>query len=556
MGIFKLFFYIYNNYPESVIKLQAQNTFKSLNLEIDVFSLDLNALFHDCAQIVYQYGKGEVKSNRMLHKKINIKKPLPHESILFSSICKLIILLCNIVCPKKYLILAIDGVAGLSKQAQQRQRRFISSRDKNNNEKETFDSSVITTGSKFMYNLSHYIFKFINKQMESEWKHLNVIFSNEKVPGEGEHTIIRLVDKYKDYTHCIYSPDADLVMLTSGLEMNKNIYILRENVFDNINCKYFIINVNIFKNNIISQIKWDKCNHHLLLLDFIFICFFLGNDFLPGIPSVDILKLSNILEIYSHNKLHLLYRDINKQLCIHTPNFKKFLYILSLTEESYLNIKLNSNINFPDTILHNSKESIIINTTTFSKSPKLVLNFNKYQTDYYKIRLHDTPKKTVSSEYLKGLLFIIRYYIDGMPDWNWYYPYHYSPFFVDLYNEIDNFNGEMTFNKNKPLTPFEQLLGVLPKKSNHILPDACKILYEDTSPIIDFYPDTFKVDCEGKSQEYEGHAILPFIDVARLQSSFSKIKHQISENDMKRNKLGKNASFINKDGKILTSFFV
>lgn len=36
------------------------------------------------------------------------------------------------------------------------------------------------------------------------------------------------------------------------------------------------------------------------------------------------------------------------------------------------------------------------------------------------------------------------------------------------------------------------------------------------SPILDFYPTDFRVDQEGKRNEWEGIVLVPFIDEARL----------------------------------------
>ena len=39
---------------------------------------------------------------------------------------------------------------------------------------------------------------------------------------------------------------------------------------------------------------------------------------------------------------------------------------------------------------------------------------------------------------------------------------------------------------------------------------------ESSSPIADFYPTEFRVDQEGKRNEWEGVVLVPFIDEARL----------------------------------------
>ena len=39
---------------------------------------------------------------------------------------------------------------------------------------------------------------------------------------------------------------------------------------------------------------------------------------------------------------------------------------------------------------------------------------------------------------------------------------------------------------------------------------------DSRSPIIDFYPTDFRVDQEGKRNDWEGIVLVPFIDEARL----------------------------------------
>lgn len=42
------------------------------------------------------------------------------------------------------------------------------------------------------------------------------------------------------------------------------------------------------------------------------------------------------------------------------------------------------------------------------------------------------------------------------------------------------------------------------------------LMTESRSPIVDFYPTEFRVDQEGKRNEWEGVVLVPFIDEARL----------------------------------------
>jgi 5'-3' exonuclease len=42
------------------------------------------------------------------------------------------------------------------------------------------------------------------------------------------------------------------------------------------------------------------------------------------------------------------------------------------------------------------------------------------------------------------------------------------------------------------------------------------LMYEETSPIIDFYPQDFELDMNGKKQDWEAVVKIPFIDQERL----------------------------------------
>ena len=80
--------------------------------------------------------------------------------------------------------------------SQQRQRRFRSAKESDGDC--PFDSNCITPGTEFLDNLTKYLDWYIKVQVSSnpDWFNLEVVLSNEKVPGEGEHKIVRYLRKY------------------------------------------------------------------------------------------------------------------------------------------------------------------------------------------------------------------------------------------------------------------------------------------------------------------------------------------------------------------------
>lgn len=568
MGIPRFFYWLYHNYNECLVPLQEKETFKDKNIQIDSYSLDINAIIHPVCQRVYNYGQNTSKTmnGRLLHKSRQLS-PVPKEEFVFEEICKAIEALRSIVNPRKQFILAIDGTAGMSKQTQQRQRRFKSAMEKEKTKQHSgFDGNCITTGSEFMYKLSKYIHDFIVRQLNTkeEWKSLEVIFSNEKVEGEGEHKIIHFIKNSKEnYSYCIHSPDADLIMLTLGID-KPNIYIMRENIYSKIACKYFVVNVNTFRQSLLKSLKWNQnsvpFSEKYAIYDFILMGFLLGNDFLPHVPSLEISNNGIDIIIESYKDIggkhgHFTYTSSSDELCINVNSLVHLFRDLALNEKTFLMYKAMKTIQFPDTLLKNNLK-VINNNGKFD----VEFDFENYRKEYYTQRLNIYTDEDISKlchEYFKGLLFILRYYLQEIPDWNWFYPYHYCPFFVDMYNHITKFNGEKKFRKNKPLTPVEQLLAVLPPQSAHILPKCFQhLLTEQSSPIIHMYPKEFKIDLEGKHQEWEGHPLLPFIDIESLQKIFQTYEHKMSEYEKKRNKIGKTSKYkVTDNDKIQTSYY-
>lgn len=164
-----------------------------------------------------------------------------------------------------------------------------------------------------------------------------------------------------------------------------------------------------------------------------------------------------------------------------------------------------------------------------------------YADRYYEQKFNVDPKNhefrhQVARDYALGLCWVLRYYFQGCPSWSWYYPHHYAPFAADF---VDIADMPVEFEKGAPFRPFEQLMGVLPASSNHALPKVFHPLMEDAnSPIIDFYPEDFPLDLNGKKFAWQGVILLPFIDANRLLEAMGTVYPLLTEEEAGRNTHG------------------
>ena len=153
MGVKHFYIWLRRHFSNTITELKphtCKDTLSQHNVEIDNLCLDMNGIFHNCAQKVYEYGSFEKTS---LLRKAKYKKGLRWQLKLFEAVCESVESYRKLVNPKKRLILCVDGVAGRAKMNQQRQRRYKSEQLQNCD----FDTSAITPGTKFMEHLSRYI---------------------------------------------------------------------------------------------------------------------------------------------------------------------------------------------------------------------------------------------------------------------------------------------------------------------------------------------------------------------------------------------------------------
>ncbi|KAI3645592.1 hypothetical protein MP228_008520 [Amoeboaphelidium protococcarum] len=156
----------------------------------------------------------------------------------------------------------------------------------------------------------------------------------------------------------------------------------------------------------------------------------------------------------------------------------------------------------------------------------------------------DFRKKLVHS-YVEGLCWVLKYYFQGCQSWKWYFPYHYAPFAQDF--ELTDLQAEckIEFDKGTPFKPFEQLMGVLPAGSkSHIPHQFHHLMTKEDSTIIDFYPEDFKIDLNGKKYAWQGVALLPFIDENRLKDAMEQSYALLDQQELQLDQFGQDILYI------------
>ena len=191
--------------------------------------------------------------------------------------------------------------------------------------------------------------------------------------------------------------------------------------------------------------------------------------------------------------------------------------------------------------------------------------FNVGKQDLEEFRIH------VAQHYARGLCWVLQYYYQGVPAWDWfvflqtgradvivhsrsrYFPYHYAPFASDFLRLKDlsvAFDG-----KTKPFKPLEQLMAVFPSQSRKFLPSEWQtLMLEKESPIIDFYPLNFCVDLNGKRYEWQGVALLPFVDEKRLSRTLEHVYPTLNADEQQRNKRDYDRLYIHSSSLCYDSF--
>lgn len=460
-----------------------------------------------------------------------------------------------------------------------------------------FDSNCITPGTSFMVRLQKALEHFIKVKVSTNplWKHCKVILSGHETPGEGEHKImeyIRYAKSQPDFDsntrHCLYGLDADLVML--GLcTHEKHFSLLREEVKFGKNDKkssiveetrFYLLHLTLMREYlelefapVRDKLKFEF-NIYKLIDDWVLMGYMVGNDFIPHLPHLHINEnaLPTLFQAYM-DILPTLDGYINEGGILNMPRlevlmnrlarFDRDIFLENYTDLQYFkskrahndteafdviidDIKAEAEMDCDLSALIKASEDMFSDDEDDAEPPGDIENdpeffekeFTAYKRNYYitKLGYQDYNQATRDEQtecYIRALQWTLLYYYRGVPSWAWYYPHHYAPFISDLQN-ISSL--KLNFEPGKPFLPFQQLLSVLPTASKDHLPSAYhKLMTDPNSPVVDYYPENFETDLNGKQQAWEAVVLIPFIDEKRLLKAMEPCDAFLTDEEKQRN---------------------
>jgi 5'-3' exonuclease len=539
MGIPSYFSYIIKNYTNIIRK------FKDINddSKIDHLMMDCNSIIYDAFRIIETLSKTKSFDSTTVESQIitNVLDKIKHYI--------------QFISPTKSVFITFDGVAPFAKMSQQRTRRykteFSKMIDQENsllNDSRIWNTTAITPGTTFMNSLTYAIHSEFAGQ-ERKYNIDNMFISCSDEPGEGEHKLFEKIrnDISKEDTIAIYGLDSDLIMLSIfHIQYAHNIYVFREvPEFKSIlpadhkfeQDEKLFLDIQLLHESIFEEM--GSLIKEQSVYDYIFMCFLLGNDFLPHFPCLNI-RTNGIRNIMSLYKQHIgKYQDKGRGLVsiadgtIQWINVKILFNEIANQEHRYLlheytlRDKMDGRIwadNTPE-----EKAQLLLNTPIIYRQTEKYINPKDggWENRYYKTlfhleKIHTTElhnkKKEICINYLEGLEWVFKYYTVGCPDWKWKYHYSYPPLFKDLVHYIPSDNKTefiLPHNNNHPFSPYLQLAYVLPGSQLTLLPNEMTQYLRKNHYA--FYPADYEFLWAFCRYFWEAHPILPEIKMETLE---------------------------------------
>jgi len=581
MGVSGLLRHVIKKYPS--IHLPAPNPL----VPVHYLFIDFNAFIYDTIRdfptdVVYDFTlKKDVKS---------------YEKRLVSLVIKNTIhLITKIVQPQKLVYIAIDGPPPLSKMEQQRERRYkkpyMEKLMKNANPLKTisglrYDENRITPGTPLMESFNKEFRKAIKA---NKFGKINVVYDGSDIVGEAEHKYMRMIEKIEDGTDdnfVVIASDGDVILLLLRF-IFKNMWImmptLGKMVFDKLYPEeqtYIYIDCNklsdyiyndslqpyhrggklkisnaeeklLTKMKVMKKHPDDLMNKKLLyLLDYVFMSFLEGNDFVKTIYFLKFKEdnMRTLLSAYNYQKridrsMRLIHWK-NNNLYINQRFLMAILKRLSDIESERIQAvreKISRNLDKPNMNNNNNKNNKGIEHMSFSNKKHILhknyvreydvvfKNLKKSYYEYFWDGVYDVEK--ICDEYLTSLITTIRYYFGTEIYWRTYYNGLVAPLPSDLFAFLakrPNYFETLKLEMGEPVSPLVLLAFVLPPQS--MTPDVFPKKYKEA--LIKEHPEFFPEKIQLKLLQPGGKLIY-------AEPNFNNPTVEFLEETLKKTKLTK-----------------
>ncbi len=522
MGVPAYFSYIIKNYSKIIRTID--------NLD------QVHNLYLDCNSIIYDamYSIKENKSSI--------------DDIIIKMVCDKLVEYIESIKPINHVYIAFDGVAPVAKLEQQRTRRVrsklisqITDSIDPSKFKLNFDSTCITPGTIFMDKLANRVQDYFKTPANFNVEKITVSCSD--VPGEGEHKLFEYIRENIEYhaekNTVIYGLDADLIMLSiNHLPVCKNIYLFRETpefirTLDKTldPDKLYMIDIPLLAEKVSYEMNQGmELENRVLnnkIYDYILLCFFLGNDFMPHFPALNI--RTNGIQILTET-YGSIFTGTDEFLVLdgelQWKNLRKMFTSLAENEEVYITDEyLSRNKKEKQYIRANSPDEKLdklnrIPTSERHEEHYINPTVSGWQSRYYERLFHmditDERRKQICFNYMEALEWTMKYYTTGCVDWRWKYKYNYAPLLEDLVKYIPYFQTRFfEKNNNSVVSPYTQLSYVLPRSSLDLLPSSIRTTLLTKHP--EWYNENIDICWCFCKYFWESHMILPNIDLDELE---------------------------------------
>ena len=556
-----------------------------LETKIKWLMLDTNCLLHPCvANILEKYKEGMLNIDSSKDLRIQI------EYYIWEKVKSCIDDMIEQIKPE-YIYVAIDGVAPMGKILQQRQRRYRFLFDKKiklNTDSSSINdiedcisrttvksngieepiipiSSIeLTPGTDYMERINKCMEKYMG---ELSKRGIKYIYSSYHDEGEGEHKILQYIKNYLSPSDSIviYGLDADLLFLSLGIGYEYDLYVMRE--------KQIFANKEVDLDEVpdynfveIKQLHLLISNLEISTDDFIVLCYLIGNDFLPGLLTIDVKKggldkifrawdnlkiklgLGNEFDDNNQIKSYLVYKD--KLKCKINWDMLKGLFEELLWTERYTwkninrdNIMNQDNLE-PDELekLKYAKQDekrelmekfILGESTNTDFLQKIEFSSQiEYYSYYLGINTMDIDKtiiKKMVQDYINGIDWCIGYYLDKCPSWTLGYNFIIAPLIKDI---INFFPSKSTFGFNpRTLNPVEQLILAIPPQTYKYVIEKDIVSKVKLNKNIGFMiPEEFAIDVNKEHIFWKCQVRIPIVEYDEFILEIKKLNINSEKN--------------------------